>query len=614
MIRKRALYMGTIISFVLLLFVARLIWLQLLPVNRGKVSEVTLRMTEDWKKLAVKQRGRSLMLDSGRGDFLDRCGRAITGETYQALALFPVHEDAGSDEAELTKLAELLHTKKGVLVKRLDSLKQPEFWRNGEHDPPIRLTEEQARQVGNLKLAGIRVLPYHNRYLSGFEPKHLIGFTSQHPEWLLDNKREQLLKGKRRLDEQVGGAGLEKSLDSLLHGVGETTATYFLDGRSEPLQGLDLRVTRPGNGNYPVKVRTTLDLALQNEIEDYVDREGLMEGAVVVLDTRNADIVAMVSRPKLKPGEFTSSDGSQWVNHALAAVEPGSIYKLVTAAAAYENRLADPHEAFECDGEYGKYGLSCWKTGGHGRLTMEDGLAQSCNLVFAEIAERIDQAAFERTAEALGVKNRIGWHTEKPFHLMGKPLRLLEEEEEGRLFANGAVDGGILAQSGIGQRDVRMSPLQAANLMVTLLHDGRVLQPRIVSEIDYANGQTLARLNTHYAAHLQGRISPRTASLLRKGMEAVVDHGTGQSIKGSRWRAAGKSGTAETTQGGIARNHQWFAGYGPLAKPRYAIAVLAANRKPHSTHQATRLFRGILDIAAASEASSSTAANSSSRS
>src|SRR5690606_38994882 len=101
-----------------------------------------------------------------------------------------------------------------------------------------------------------------------------------------------------------------------------------------------------------------------------------------------------------------------------------------------------------------------------------------------------------------------------------------------------------------------------------------------------------------HAKQSAGRIKPATAHALLRGMEAVVDHGRGRAIRAGVWEVAGKSGTAQTAKHGEARHHQWFAGYGPVQSPRYAVAVLAANRPPGSRHLAGKLFRGVMDIAA----------------
>lgn len=240
-------------------------------------------------------------------------------------------------------------------------------------------------------------------------------------------------------------------------------------------------------------------------------------------------------------------------------------------------------------------------------MTLAEGLAHSCNIVFASLAERLQPAQLERTAASLGVTGKIGWHSDKSSEPAARQLRLLEEEQPGRVFPSSAAgmirDGGVMAQTGIGQRDVRISPLHAANLIVTLLNGGRVTEPRLVSEIRYANGQSMVRFPRH-AVKGNGRIGGETASWLIRRMEEVVDRGTGMTIRSGRWKVAGKSGTAETTKAGAVRNHQWFAGFGPVESPRYAVAVLAAHRPPGSKHLATRMFREVMDIAASHEAAS----------
>ncbi|WP_138752349.1 peptidoglycan D,D-transpeptidase FtsI family protein [Paenibacillus sinopodophylli] len=603
---KRIVLAASIISMIMFSYIGRLAWLQFMPGNVPTAALAHKSSRGAWQRMSVQQRQRKLVLDSGRGDFYDRYGTAITGESYSALAMFPVRQDRRGDETDIAALSRILGVTKEELMGKWNGLREPAFWKSDGLAQPLRLSESEALQVKELSLNGIRVLPYRNRYLSAFQPKHLIGFTSEHPEWLQAEQADDLAEGKRKLADQVGGSGLEKSLDKLLHGIGPTSVSYFLDGRNAPMHGLDMRITQPNNHYYPLKAMTTIDLQLQNEIEAYVDARGLKEGAVVVLDASNADIVAMVSRPQLKPGQFTSADGTEWENHALKAYAPGSIFKLVTEAAALEAGVVNQHESFYCDGEYGKYGLSCWKEGGHGHLTLAEGLAQSCNIVFATIAERLTPAELQRTADALGIGKPAGWHREQAFGPFQEPLRLLEEEESGQLFAAAgkqaamlaAASDGTLAQSGIGQRDVRMSPLQAANLIVTLLNEGRVMEPRLLTDIRYANGQRMVKLPAQRAQAARGRIHPATAHALLRGMEAVVDHGTGLAIRQGLWAVAGKSGTAETMRAGIDRNHQWFAGYGPVKKPRYAIAVLVENQPPGSSNQATLIFRGVMDIAA----------------
>jgi cell division protein FtsI/penicillin-binding protein 2 len=209
----------------------------------------------------------------------------------------------------------------------------------------------------------------------------------------------------------------------------------------------------------------------------------------------------------------------------------------------------------------------------------------------------MDPAWLQITAERMGLGRQIGWSSDK--FLDGKPLRLLGEEEAGSIFLSKetAKDGGVRTGSGIGQRDVRVTPLQAANMAVTILHKGRVSSPRIVKEIRYADGDLMTTFPLRSDKSKYGQIEPRTAAYLIQGMLSVVESGTAkQALSGSIWPLAGKSGTAELAGKQKARNDQWFIGYGPAAgTPRYAISVLIEDQPAGLRNRGATVFGAIMD-------------------
>ncbi len=604
---KRQSLLAILFSAALLFFLLRLAFLQLLPSSWSSyiIAPASPEKVTAWKRTAAVQRQQSIMLDSGRGSFFDRFGLPLTGERYEALAFFPsiIKSWNENEKQKKRELAKLLKVEEVLLEQYMIGLKEPAFWTGAASDDrmglPVPFNDTSAAAIAELDLKGVRIVPYTSRPISNMEPKHIIGYVSEHPEWLLEHKKSALSSGTYHIHDAVGGAGLERSLESLIHGIGATWASYYTDATNNPLQGLDLRIKEPANPYYPLQVITTIDLELQQRLEKYADQAGLKKGAIVLLDAANADIRAMVSRPHM-PVRLSAATSSGQTNYALKASVPGSIFKLVTAAAALEAKLVNRNEIFHCNGTYGKYKLSCWKEGGHGDITLEEGLAQSCNIVFATLAERVGAEKLEQMAHLLGVAEPIGWQQQGTRSVVPYGLRLLPEEERGRVFINEQIktDNGALAQSGIGQRDTLMSPLQAANLMVTLLHSGKILEPRSVISINYADGSLMADFPVQQSRTYKYRIMPSTANLLLDGMKAVVERGTGKGASGGRWELAGKSGTAQITVKGEERVNQWFAGYGPVAKPRYTAAVLAAERPTYTSNQATRLFRGALDIAA----------------
>jgi len=550
---------------------------------------------------AVRQRETELLLDTGRGGFVDRNGRPITGERRYVLAAFPVRREADRLLRDAAALSAATGFGREALREWLSRRNEPAAWPSTDNAEP--LSPGQAAAVAALRIDGVYALPAAVRYRSGESGIHAIGYISQHPERMGRLYGRELKSGARRLTDPIGGSGLELSLDSLLQGAGRTAAKLYTDGRGKPLPGLELRLNRPGNPYYPLTVVTTIDLALQRRLERYAADSGLDRGAIVVLDARNGDILAMVSRPALNP-LHPAAPGSDPANHALRAVAPGSVFKLITEAAALEYGRAAETETFHCDGEYAKYGLSCWLPGGHGTLTLREALARSCNVAFAAVAERLTPEQLALTADRLGIGRPVGWAVGGEAGGKRQRTRLLPEEEGGRVFLGTPPrrpEGGLMAGTGIGQRDTALSPLQAANLVVTLLNGGRVLAPRLAAEIRYADGSRMAAYPPHEAPSAYGHIRPSTARALLRGMEAVVAEGTGRAAERAVWRLAGKSGTA---QAGRSVNHQWFVGYGPVASPRYAAAVLAERRPAGSANLATEVFRGVMDLLAANEKAS----------
>ncbi|MHA6531444.1 peptidoglycan D,D-transpeptidase FtsI family protein [Paenibacillus sp. BAC0078] len=591
--RKRIFWGSLLLAMLVAVLILRLAWVQLLLKDR-KVPGTEYPLS----KMAEIQSERETVLDSGRGRLYDRNGQPLAGETVWTAAFFPQEEtaegavDSAADKEKLQRLATVLGVTYEQLQAGRSGLKQPLLWPSGRGKNPLELTQAEADEVERLGIDGVRVLPFARRYEGEATGRQWLGYLSE-------ASAAEIKESPTGLRVPLTGTdGLEKTLEPLLKGVGHTEAYAQVDAQGNRLPDSPIRVRAPGNPYYPLSLYTTIDKSLQERIEKLASKAGVKEGAVVVLDAASGDIEAMVSLPFYDPGHI-SPKGGEWNNRALQAVVPGSIFKIVTAAAALEAGVTSPEENFYCSGHYGKYGLSCLKGKGHGSLTMAQGFAVSCNTVFASLAERLSGAQLQASALALGLGRDISWQAE---NTLGVPLlRPLAGEQPGTIFTTLLPDdGGARVQTAIGQRDVRITPLQAANLLVTLLHGGEVRAPRILQRVAFANGQTLQELPGHLAPAPQGRISPDTARILLSLMRKVVTEGTGKSLLGTKWPVAGKSGTAQTLVNGVPRNNQWFIGYGPVDHPKYAVSALVENVAPGSPHAATKLFGQVFELLAES--------------
>ncbi|MED4585591.1 penicillin-binding protein 2 [Brevibacillus choshinensis] len=565
--------------------IARLWWIQL-----GAPHRFTKRGI-DLVKNAVKQRQQSIMLHSGRGDIRDRNGYAFTGEEHRALILFPLARGSLEGTDGLARVAEVVSQPKERLAEIMEKAKAPLFLRKDDGRLVV-ITERQAEQINALAIPGIVALAVTERYRQEEVAKHVIGFINQNPDLVQSLYPDEWESGKMNADSTIGASGLERSFDRFLQGVEPSILSYYVDGQGKPLRGLDIRYSKQDNEYYPLSLTTTLDVSIQRSMERIADEVGLKQGSIVVLDAQTGDVRSMVSRPIYDQTRVDVTT-DYWKNRAAKQLPPGSIFKTVVAAAALAEGVVLPTDRFTCTGEYGKYHFSCWKKDGHGSVTMEEAYAQSCNIAFAQIANRVGGEKLEEYARRLGLSEQVGHVTSHLFKLDG--FKQVDGEERGAIFSQGVSrqDEGVLIQTAIGQRDVRVTPLQAANMVVSILRGGQPLQVRLVHEINYRNGQAFYQFPMQ-TLPVQG-IDYVTANKLRKMMRKVVTDGTGLALSGAPWEVAGKTGTAQTGGDNQSLNHLWFIGYAPFDQPRYAICVVAENQPSWGKNQATEMFRRAVD-------------------
>jgi cell division protein FtsI/penicillin-binding protein 2 len=590
--RHRLFHVLLGICICIVMLSCRLFWLQV-------TAGVAERSGTDIVAQSVRQRSEGVLLDAGRGHITDRNGERFTGASVEGLLLLPGGEASIPGDTR-QRLAKVLRVPEERLLTQWRNTWKPEWWNPSEaSNDPQPLTREQVMDIRRLQPPGAVVATKTERYPEERLAAHLVGFIAEQPERVSTLYIKQMEDGLLTLSTPVGASGLELAFDRFLHGHGAKQIVSFTNGRGERLNGLGVRAIEEDNRYYPLQLVTTLDASIQRAVERVLDEANVLEGAVVVLDAATADIVAMASRPTYRTGHLHPNE-TDWMNRSLAAVAPGSVMKTFIAAVAMEEGVVTPSEMFDCDGTYPKYGLTCWKEGGHGPLTFAEALAESCNLVFAEVGERLSSETLDRYAEGLGLSGKVGWNGESAVD--GTRVVQLPEEHASRLFVGdrSEVDGGVLAQTAIGQRDVRWTPLAAANWMVTLLHYGSVVTPRAVTELRYADGHSLERFVPAWKASPLP-LSPQTVNNLQTMMSGVVSSGTGVSLRSADWGLAGKSGTAQERTEGHPSVHQWFVGYGPVDLPQYAVAVVLHHRPPESANVATAVFKDVMNALSAHE-------------
>ncbi len=565
--RRRLFFVLLAVCALLFVWLLKLAWVQTLG-------------SKPYVAWSVKQRQQSFVLDDGRGQFVDRFGRPLHAEQRSVLVVFPEVQKQPLQAAQSAAVRRILDTDGAQWAHFLSTLNgRPRAWQRPGQAQPQALSDEQQRALVRLAIRGLVPASLTIRSAEQAVARHLLGIVAENAALLHQLYPAQWKAGELLPSDPIGVSGLERTFDAELRGPGSTRLVWQTGSRHP------LRVVTAASAWYPLTVKTTLDRDIQQMVEQALQAMRIRQGAVVVLDAHNADVLAMATQPALPAGPLRSGD--DYSNHGLRELTPGSIFKTVIAAAALAEGKVKSQTAFTCHGAYGRYRFTCWRRAGHGTLSAEQAFAQSCNLAFGDMARTLSAAQIADYAARLGLAQPLGaqWAT-----------GTIPDEPRGLVFADiqaASADPGAVMQTAIGQRDVRLTPLQAANMMVTVLHGGHLREPRIVQEIRYRNG-LLKRAFAPVTVHAADAKLAAAAPILQRWLRATVRTGTAaQALADAAWPLAGKTGTAQVRVNGQERVHQWFVGYGPATHPRYVVAVVVENVQPRATQLALPLTRQI---------------------
>lgn len=554
-LKKRVTVFISIISICLVLLIARLAQLQLISTESFTDNHINLY------EASVSQRTQSWTLDQGRGRFIDTNGEALTHDYYPTLILFPFLKEMDWPAEEIAKIVNIEPQR---LTFAVEQATKPFVF--GEKEP-IKLSEHEMNEINKLKSPGVFAL-HQQVEINSSIAEHLIGITRENGELIKRRYKEKLEQGLIDTKTKIGITGLQQSFDEFLLPEGEAKLLYHVDQRGGPLFGLDVRYTAPANPFYPTAIKTTIDKELQAEAEKILDKVKFSKGGIVLIDIESNSIAALVSRPYMNQHNPFGDAGG--INHIIVPQIPGSIFKIVTAAAAIEKNAPIRGRTFDCD--FNLYGEEDESTRQLGKLSFEESFAQSCNYTFASLAQEMivdNNKVLEQYAHKLGLLDPVGWQGDV-FHFQN--FIQIPGEHQGTLWSNDR-DKSVskaIAQTAIGQKQVRISPLAIANMMATIARGGEKREVLAVSEVQYKNGTTLFTFPNQL---LEGpELSSYTASHLQKLLRRVVSEGTGSSFSSLPLTVAGKSGTAET--GLNNKVNKWFAGYFPADSPKYALAVV----------------------------------------
>ncbi|MBP7176535.1 MAG: stage V sporulation protein D [Thermoclostridium sp.] len=501
-----------------------------------KLYKIQIIQHDTYSASAFRQRSKMTEIYQERGEILDRNMISFTGRSTEFVAVL---QPAVFPKEQQTReyIADLL----GVEAE--------EFINFSVYNaaPLIYPVPVQTAQIFvDNPLPGVSIVERRKRMEANMPGAHLIGYT--------DGSCSQ------------GLAGIEKAFQDVLSSGSSVYALATTDARDEYLQEFGYQIRRT-KADSPLSMKLTLDFHMQKLAEEVMDNM-MVSGAVVMIDILTGDVLVLASRPGFNPSDisrYLDDETQPLFNRAIAGYTPGSIFKIISTAAALEEHY-NPEITYECTGFFtvGEQAFKCWTfdTGGHGTVDLKDSFAQSCNGYFIQLGIELGPEKMLQTAKSFGLGAVTGLEMQKL------------PEYEGLLPKLTELDGdGNVANLAMGQGKILVTPLQAAGMAAIIANGGIRNTFNILDCIVNREGEIIRDLKTR---QWQRVISRETATALMEMMEATVENGTGQKADiGGYGGAAGKTGSAETGlfEGDRRILHAWFTGYFPYVEPRYAMCV-----------------------------------------
>ena len=531
-----------------------------------------------YQELARDNRTRSIVLEPARGLLYDRNGELLANN-IPSFQLYISLEDVQDRETLITRLPQYLDIDKQEISDKLSKKS-----RRGrvKIKAGITLKEVAIIESHRLELPGVVIQPeYQRHYPLETYASHVLGYVGEISEsQLKDPEFSDLQQGRI-----IGQYGVERTFDEYL--LGETGEEVIeVDALGYPKRSLSVRRPLAGDDLY-----LTLDIRLQRLAEDLLGEEA---GAIVALDPWNGDVLALASKPGFNPndvsGGISAKDWQRFLQdprHPLTnrAIQgqypPGSVFKIVMAAALLETQTLSAQESVPCHGTFpfGKRVFRDWKAGGHGKVNLTKAIAESCDVYFYKAGNQLGIEPIATYARQFGLGEKTG------IALPSERSGLVPSSEWKKRVKGEPWYPGETISISIGQGFLTVTPIQMARMISIVATNGRVVQPRLFKASRLRRTGNLKEEPEPPIQQLA--IPPETFAHIKEGLSAVVTEGTAQRAKSDLVRIAGKTGTAQVValkpDGDKNKNkelqkefrdHAWFVAFAPLEHPKIAVAVL----------------------------------------
>jgi len=543
---------------------------------------------DDLARLSESNRTQVLFLRAPRGDFYDRKGKLFVTNRPSWSLMYTGPEELKDQVSQVqNRLAPFLEPFPKRWMKRLQySFRTGQMVRLAE-DVPDRISFG-LREMGEL-LPGLRVvMEFRRGYPLGFLAGHLVGYLGE-----IDVKelRQEYWK-PRKLGDLIGKSGLEKILDSSLRGRdGGMLIEVDSVGRLK-------KVMRNLPYHKGTSVHLNLDVEIQRKAQDLMNQTKTKRGAVVVIDVNTGAILSWVSSPTFDPsenlGEALTDENKPFFDRVYKAkYPPGSIFKIITALAGFENSHIKIKEKIDCKGFVylkGRTGKArkfrCWTK--HGKVDYWKAMAQSCDSYFYLLGAKTGVNSITQLARKFG----LGQRTQKFIPGEEKGLVPTPQWKRKQPDKGGGWSTGDTYNLSIGQGFLETTPLQMGLMMAAVANKGTLWRPQIIKRITDQN--SVVNFQADPVIWKKIELDMPIWAAMHESLRRVVKMGTGRGAQIPYLDVRGKTGTAQNQS----HDHAWFIAYAgyPGEDPQVAICVFVENGGSGGT-VAAPIARQILEVA-----------------
>ena len=525
--------------------------------------------SDKYSQWADRNRIRSIPVIAPRGRMLDRDGRVLV-DNYPSFSVLLLRDDPALVMKDLPLIADGLGVPINDLADQLDSARelpkfQPIVIKPEATPADVAFIESHRSDIPLLEM----LMVHRRRYLPNGFMAHTSGYVGEVSEKQIEDSNSKLRPG-----DFVGKSGLERQYNDLLQGT-DGMRRVIVNSVGKEVDRLPTQEAIPGK-----QIQLTIDYDLQQVAEQSL---GPRDGAVVALDPRTGEVLAMVSHPAANPNDFAVRiSNKEWkdlnedpdkpmLNRAIQAqLAPGSVFKIIMATAMLEDKVPPENFTTFCPGYATFYGrqFKCWVYGksSHGTVDLHTAITKSCDIFFYNVGQRLGIDRISYYASHLGLGHRTG------IDLPSEELGLVPSEEWAQRVYHRKWYAGETISVAIGQGAVTATPLQLAKVIGGIAMGGIYKQPHLLKDAQNVGEERFP-------------ISEPTIEKVTDGMYGVVNEagGTAGALKLTGIEFSGKSGTAQIINYDLRtrlgkskefKDNSWFVGYAPRRTPEIVVSVL----------------------------------------